>query len=239
MSYTLKTIKSNRANYGLTRKLSDIKFIVWHYTGTDGGTAENNGKAFKSHIWYTSAHRFIDSKHVINSVPFSYIAWHCGPDPGGKYYHASARNANSIGIELCDEIVDGTIKLSPATRANAVAYGKVLCKNYGISYIHNIRHYDVTHKSCPAYWCGSASKNKEFTKFLTDIFGGFTINKAYTLTKKCYLYTGVGKGRTSTRYDVGTSLTFKDLRYTKKGNLYGLTSKGWVCLIYKNVARAE
>lgn len=39
----MKTIKAKSISYGGTRPHSSIKYIVIHYTGNKGDTAENNG----------------------------------------------------------------------------------------------------------------------------------------------------------------------------------------------------
>ena len=33
-------------------------------------------------------------------------------------------------------------------------------KNYSVPQDHVIRHWDVSHKLCPAFWCGSAAKDQ-------------------------------------------------------------------------------
>jgi N-acetylmuramoyl-L-alanine amidase CwlA len=152
----IKTNIANRANYGNKRSLASIKYLVLHYTGNDGDTDENNGKYFRNNVVKTSAHYFVDDDSVTQSVPDNYIAWHCGAT---TYKHGTCRNTNSIGIEICDDVKNGKIYPSARTIENAVELTKHLMKKYNIPAENVIRHYDVTGKLCPAYWCGNTEKN--------------------------------------------------------------------------------
>jgi N-acetylmuramoyl-L-alanine amidase CwlA len=169
MSYTLKTNLANKSNYGGQRSTSSIKYIVIHYTGNDGDTDEANGTYFKNNVVKASAHYFVDSDSVTQSVPDNYVAYsvggskydNCNSTGGGKHYGKCA-NSNSLSIELCDDKKNGTIYPSDATISNALALTKKLMQKYGIDSEHVIRHFDVTGKSCPEYWCGSDEKNKKW-----------------------------------------------------------------------------
>jgi N-acetylmuramoyl-L-alanine amidase CwlA len=156
-------IKENlacRGNYGGSRRLSDIRYIVIHYTGNDGDTDENNGVYFKNNDVDTSAHYFVDDDSVTQSVPDNFIAWHCGTK--GTYKHPSCRNSNSIGIEICDDVRNGTIYPSAKTIENVLELTRSLMQKYNIPKEHIIRHFDVTGKKCPAYWVDDAKWKKEF-----------------------------------------------------------------------------
>ena len=59
MAYVLKECFANPNNYGGQRQLSDIKFIVIHYTANDGDSDENNGNYFKNNIRNASSHYFV------------------------------------------------------------------------------------------------------------------------------------------------------------------------------------
>lgn len=163
----IKTNLANRANYGDSRSLKSIKYIVIHYTGNDGDTDENNGIYFKNNAIETSAHYFVDSDSITQSVPDNYIAWHCGAI---VYRHTICRNANSIGIEICDDVKNGEIYPNEKTITNVIKLVEMLKKKYSIPKENIIRHYDVTGKICPAYWCGTPEKdNKWKTEFLNRI----------------------------------------------------------------------
>lgn len=153
----IKTNLANRSNYGGTRSLSAIKYIVVHYTANDGDTDENNGKYFANNAVGASAHYFVDGDSVTQSVPDNHIAWHCG---GSFYFHDQCRNSNSIGVELCDERKNGVVYPTNETIANALELVEYLMKKYNVPKQNVIRHYDVTRKACPAYWCGTEKNNK-------------------------------------------------------------------------------
>lgn len=161
----IKTDIANRKNYGGMRSTDSIRYIVVHYTGNDGDTDENNGKYFRNNIVGSSAHYFVDDDSITQTVPDNYIAWHCGAK---KYKHAHCRNANSIGVELCDDVRNGVIYPSGKTIENALELVEHLMQKYSIPKDNVIRHYDVTGKLCPAYWCGTKDKD---TKWKTEFWG--------------------------------------------------------------------
>ena len=98
---------AHSSNYGGTRKLSDIKYIVVHFTGNKGDTALNNCKYFQGPNRHASAHCFIDGSEVVyKSVSLKRVAWAVGGcytlknGAGSKYKVAT--NANSLSIEMCN-----------------------------------------------------------------------------------------------------------------------------------------
>ena len=167
MSYKLKKKYANKNNYGAKRSTSNIKYIVIHYTANDGDTDEGNANYFASRIIKASAHYFVDDDSVTQSVPDNYVAWsvggskynNCKTTGGGKYY-TKCTNSNSISIELCDTKKDGKIYPTKKTIDNAIELTRKLMKKYNIPYTNVIRHFDVTGKTCPAYWCGTSENNK-------------------------------------------------------------------------------
>ena len=179
MGYNLKTQLANKSNYGGKRDLATIKYIVAHYTSNDGDTDENNGKYFANNIVKASAHYFVDDDSVTQSVPDDYVAWsvggnkynNCSTTGGGKL-HGKCTNANSISVELCDDVKNGVVYPSAKTIENAIELIKGLMKKYNIPASNVIRHFDVTGKSCPAYWCGTPEKDakwkSEFWNKLTE-----------------------------------------------------------------------
>lgn len=169
MSYTFKTNIANKSNYGGLRDISSIKYIVIHYTANDGDTDENNGKYFANNIVKASAHYFVDDDSVTQSVPDNYVAWsvggnkysNCAKTGGGKYYK-KATNSNTLNIEICDDIKNGTVYPSAKTVKNVIELTKKKMKEYDIPAKNVIRHFDVNGKDCPAYWCGTAEKNAKW-----------------------------------------------------------------------------
>lgn len=188
MSYTFKTKIVNKGNYGGIRNLSDIKYIVIHYTANDGDTDENNANYFTNNVVKVSAHYFVDDDSVTQCVPDNYVAWHCGVSKGYSYKHKECRNANSIGIEICDDVKNGVIYPSAKTIENAIELTKKLMKQYNVPQERVIRHYDVTGKLCPAYWSGTTEKNNKWkTEFWDKLVAqpsqSTTTTKPATTTK--------------------------------------------------------
>lgn len=175
MSYTMKKKLANKKNYGGKRKLSLIKYLVIHYTGNNGDHDESNANYFKEHIVKASAHYFVDSDSVTQSVPDGCIAWsvggskysNCKTTGGGKLY-GKCTNSNSISIELCDDVKDGKVYPSAQTIVNGLELTRKLMKKYNIPASNVIRHFDVNGKSCPAYWCGTTAKNKKWKTAFHD-----------------------------------------------------------------------
>ncbi len=164
MSYELHTRFANRKNYGLTRSLPSIRYIVIHYTGNDGDTADANGTYFQRNVVKTSAHYFVDNNTVIQSVPDNHSAYHCGAK---KYYHPLCRNKNSIGVEMCDTCKDGRNNVSAQTLENTAALVQSLMSRYNIPVENVVRHYDVTHKLCPIYFVSDEASWQNFKNMLT------------------------------------------------------------------------
>lgn len=140
--------------YNLTKMLNKKnEYIVIHYVGSQS-SAKNNADYFANNRLESSAHYFVDSDSIYQSVEDNNVAWHCGGGlqgfSGAKFY-GKCKNANSIGIEMCC-FTDGTGRwfFTEATIKNTVDLVKSLIKKYNIPIGNVIRHYDVTGKSCPA-----------------------------------------------------------------------------------------
>lgn len=166
MGYVFKKNIANRGNYGDRRNTSNIKYIAVHYTSNDGDHDESNANYFKNRIIKASAHYFVDDDSVTQSVPDDYVAWAVGGSKypscsrtGGGSLHGICTNSNSISVELCDTVRDGKVYPTNATIENALALIKTLMKKYNVPASRVIRHFDVTGKECPAYWCGTSAKN--------------------------------------------------------------------------------
>ena len=137
------------------RGKEDIRYLVLHFTANDGDTAKNNADYFARAEISTSAHYFVDENEVWQSVRDTDIAWHCGTR--GVYFHPYCRNANSIGIELCSRKNGEKFYFMPETVRRAQTLVRGLMAKYGIPIENVVRHYDVTHKNCPAPFVESAS----------------------------------------------------------------------------------
>ncbi len=193
MAYTLQTNYADKSNYGSYRPVSKIQYIVWHYTGNDGDTDEANAKYFKTANRKASAHYFVDDDSVTISVPDTYVAWSVGGSrysnykaTGGASLYKIATNANTINIELCDTRKNGKYDVSEKTLSNAVSLTKELMKKYNIPVSNVIRHFDVTGKSCPAYFV-NPSKWASVKKMLEAPFKSETPSK---LNSAKFVYNG-------------------------------------------------
>lgn len=135
-----------------------IKYIVVHYVGAVS-TAKNNSDYFKSTYRGASAHYFVDDNDIYRVVRDEDTAWHCGTT--GKYY-SNCRNSNSIGIEMCCYNNNGTLDISENIVNKTIELVKELMAKYNIPAENVIRHYDVTHKCCPAPFVNNPSRWNDF-----------------------------------------------------------------------------
>lgn len=163
-------IPSNIANYNhlYFRNPSEIKYIVIHYTGNNGDTAINNGNYFKKSKAGASAHYFVDAINICQSVKDENIAYHCGTKK--TFYHLNCRNSNSIGIEMVSKKNSkGQYYIEDKVIENTIALVKELMGKYNIPITNVIRHYDVTHKSCPEPFVREPQQWKDFLSKLQNI----------------------------------------------------------------------
>lgn len=149
-------IKAKPISYSsVKRKKSDVWYIVIHYTGCDKDTAENEGKYFAySNNRKAGAHFFIGQNGtIVKSIDLNRIAWAVG---GGKYSDCAktgggskygiVTNANSVSIELCDNLNRyPSLKQIEAVK-KTIKYIRKKCPNAKTV----VRHFDVTGKHCPA-----------------------------------------------------------------------------------------
>ena len=126
-----------------------VKYIVLHYTGNQTDTAKANANYFATGDRGASAHYFVDSSTIYQSVEDNNAAWHCGRNYGSNNLFGKCTNKNSIGIEMCSS--KGTI--TTATVNQAVLLVKYLMERYGVPADHVVRHWDVCTKRCPG-WSG-------------------------------------------------------------------------------------
>ena len=166
---------ADKRNFGGKRKLSDIKYLVIHYTGNDGDTATANAKYFQSRIVEASAHYFVDDSGAVQSVPEDSVAWSvggkkypsCAQSGGGKWY-GKCTNNNSISVELCDTKRNGKYDFSEKTLENAVELCRDLMRKHGILIENVIRHFDVVGKICPAPFVEDEAAWKKFKERLVE-----------------------------------------------------------------------
>lgn len=151
----IKKIKAKPISYGMKRPLNTVQYIVIHYTAGVGDTAENCGKYFATiNDRAAGAHFFVGQDGtVVKSIDMSRIAWSVGGNrykdyltTGGAKYYKKCTNANSISIELCDNLKHDPSKAQKEAVGELIEYIRKHCPNAR----KVIRHFDVTGKYCPA-----------------------------------------------------------------------------------------
>ena len=162
----------------------NIEYLVYHYTGNSKDTAKANANYFMGANRWASAHYIVDNTSIWQSVDINDRAWHCGTD--GDYYHNHCRNANSIGIEMC--CTAGNYKIGDKAKENAAQLGAALCKYFGITDVDTyvIRHYDVTHKICPAQMVNDNSEWIAFKSRIKEILNGEAPTKTFYRVRKSW-----------------------------------------------------
>lgn len=157
----------NERNYRKGRAFA-INWICLHFTSGNGDTAQNNADYFaREGGLNASAHYFVDTERIVQSVKDSDTAWHCGRERGGSYYN-DCRNANSIGIEMCSVIRNGVYVIPEETMKRAAKLTRELMAKYHVPVSRVCRHYDVTRKNCPEPWIRNPQLWEKFKTMLTE-----------------------------------------------------------------------
>ncbi|MFS0820748.1 N-acetylmuramoyl-L-alanine amidase family protein [Bacillus sp. 1P02SD] len=154
-------------------KLTARKKGILHFTANPGAPAKNhvtyfgkslieqNNKLPKDKQRYASAHIFVDKKEARCLIPLDEVAF-AANDGNYRGVPELRPNANflSISVEMCQE-PDGAFHPDTIKRTEDVFVE--LSKMFNWDPLKDIvRHYDVTHKNCPAPW---VSNPQEFVKF--------------------------------------------------------------------------
>ena len=219
MSYTLHTsLPAKKISYGASRSASQIKYLVYHYTGNKTDSAKGNANYFHtSNTRYAGAHYFVDDTTVYQSISDLKVAYAVGggrqSSSGGSMY-GKITNTNSISIEMCSK--NGIITAS--TIANAVSLGKKLMKKYNIPIGNVYRHWDVNGKSCPGWsgWTGNdASKWKSLKSKLTSTTNNNTSSNSFKVK--------VTADTLNVRSGAGTSYKIKSVAH--KGDVFTIVKE--------------
>lgn len=221
---TTKYAKS--ISYGNKRPLSNIKYIVIHYTGNKGDTAQNNLDYFANgNTRQAGAHFFVDKKGKVGkSIAMSRTAWAVGGDhrsgrKGEAAYFGKCTNANSVSIELCDMCLKTNWEQMLVTR-KLVKYIQSKCPNAKTV----IRHWDVNGKECPAPFIGTS--NEKWIEFKRFITAGYKFKAR--VTKNATLRSSAKISATNKK---GTVKKGSVVNIVKMQNNFGLTNDGyWVTL---------
>lgn len=182
MEIKINKLMAKSISYGGKRDLASVEYIVIHYSGNKGDTAENNAKYFAtSNTRVAGAHFFVDkSGKIYKSINMNRVAWAVGglydkTDGAGSYY-GKCTNTNSVSIELCDCCTETNWEQMKAVR-QLVLYIKKKCPNAKTI----IRHWDVNGKTCPAPMVGKDNQKwRHLHNYLTKgyQFKGTVVKKA-------------------------------------------------------------
>lgn len=160
-------INKKQIAYNRSTRTQRVEYIVVHDTGNPsaGADAEANYKYFNGGDRSSSADFFVDDKQILQVNDYKkYYSWHCG-DGHGKY---GITNSNSVGVEICIN-KDGNYAKAVSNAVDAVKY---LMAELGIDEDHVVRHYDASHKNCPATMHDSSWTSwKNFKRRLSESEG--------------------------------------------------------------------
>ena len=191
-----------------------------HYTGNPCDTAQANANYFQTGSREASAHLFVDDTSIYQGVELLDSAWHCGAN---TYYHNACRNTNSIGIEMC---TSGNHLISDKTKENGAYVCAYICKMLRITAsqvdTNVLRHYDVTHKSCPAQMVTNPAERTAFKAMVKNILN----SGAATTTETA------NTASTATTVKAGQKLTH---RITNSTSNVGKTGQVTSCIDSKYV----
>ena len=217
---------------------TSIQYLTIHYVGAVS-SAKNNCSYFYSTYRGASAHYFVDDNSIWQCVLDKDIAWHCGTN--GTYYNG-CRNSNSIGIEMCCYLNNGVLDISNATINNTLDLAAYICKKYNIPIDRVVRHYDVTHKNCPAPFVSNPSRWEDFKNRLNAMINGETIvppepTENNTMNKTMYVTANSGlniRSGAGTNYSIvgGLSKGTKVTVYEMSNGWARIGSGQWVSAQY-------
>lgn len=141
-----------------TRPQTKIKptAIAWHYVGNPNTTAIANRNYFES---LKDSRKTKASSHYIIGLEGEIIQ--CIPDLE-KSFCTNNANDYTISVECCHP--DNTGRFTEETYRSMVWLGKYLMQKHGIK--NNIRHYDVTGKTCPKWFVDNPEEWEKFKKEL-------------------------------------------------------------------------
>lgn len=136
--------------YNFSRRRERILYLVLHDTGNyaKGADAMAHFRYFNAKNRNASAHYFVDDSKVVQLVEDDKAAWHCG-DGRGRF---GITNQNSIGVEICVNS-DGVYQRA---LENTRILVRLLMERHGIPMERVVRHFDASHKLCPASMSGNS-----------------------------------------------------------------------------------
>lgn len=139
---------SNNKQFGKTRDLKDVEFIVVHDTGNTkvGAGAMNHYLYLENATRSGSAHYYVDDKEIIQPIGDSTVAWAVGDAWANKHRtRTDVTNYNSLSVEIC---INSDSNYNQAVK-NANELIKNLMIKFNIPVDRVVRHFDATGKPCP------------------------------------------------------------------------------------------
>ncbi len=138
----IKTILNYSQNFNIKkRKLKEIKFLIFHYTGMKKEIdAINRLINDKTKV---SSHYFIKNNgEILTLVPDLYISWHAGVSSWKNY---KSINKNSIGIEISNSGHENKYnKFNEKQIKSVLKLSKYLVKKYKIKSKFILGHSDIS-----------------------------------------------------------------------------------------------
>ncbi len=138
---SINTTLNYSPNFDLKkRKLNQIKFIIFHYTGMK--REKDAIKHLTDEKSKVSSHYFIKNNgEILCLVPDLYVAWHAGVSSWGNYKNI---NKYSIGIEISNPGHDYKYKNFSTMQMNSIVkLSKYLIKKYKIELKYILGHSDI------------------------------------------------------------------------------------------------
>lgn len=178
-----RTIKNVISSKNVPQWGNGKKYIAIHYLGVVGQNNKVEAGGYGAHYYI-----YWDGT-IYQAASHDAVLWQVGTGGYYKQKHPIARNANTIGIELCCKCDGDSSKagdkwyFTEETQEACVWLVKKLMKDLGIPASNVLRHYDIVDKTCPAPY---VHNNKYKTSWTWDEF------------KKKITNTEVSSGTTST-----------------------------------------
>lgn len=165
MGYTIKNVISKNR---VPRWGNQRKYIAVHYLGVVGQNHElaEDGCGAHFYIYWDGT--------IYQRCDLDAIVWAVGTAGYYTQKHPTARNANTISIEMCCKC-DGNASsaedkkwyFTPETQEACVWLVQKLMREQGIPAENVLRHYDIVNKTCPAPY---VHNNKYKTSWTWDEF---------------------------------------------------------------------
>tara|TARA_B100000989_G_scaffold281887_1_gene246489 strand:+ start:611 stop:1354 length:744 start_codon:yes stop_codon:yes gene_type:complete len=141
VKFKLNTTRNYSPNFDTKkRKINEIKYIIFHYTGMKNEKVSlNKLTSLKSKV---SCHYFVKNNgKIITVIPDLYISWHAGVSKWKKNY---LLNKSSIGIEISNPGHNINYKkFSDNQIKSIIKLSKFLIKKYKINRKNILGHSDV------------------------------------------------------------------------------------------------